>query len=77
MADSTQVVLQKTLNHLLAQKAKIEREVKVVQSALSAIGVTSPHLSGRRKRKPMSSAERKSVSKRMKAYWAKRGAKKS
>ena len=72
MIESAQAVLRKTLSRLVAQKSKTEKEIKAVQMALAAIGVSSPHLAGRRKRKPMSLSERKSVSKRMRAYWAKK-----
>lgn len=72
MVESAQVVLKKTLSQLVAQQMRTEREIKAVQSALAAIGVSAPRLSARRRRKPMTATERKSVSKRMKAYWAKR-----
>ena len=75
MVESAQIVLKRTLSQLVAQREKTEKEIKAVQNALAAIGVPSPNLAGRRKRKPMTAAERKSVSKRMKAYWAKRRAK--
>jgi hypothetical protein len=65
-------VLQKTLASLEAQKAETEQKIKALRTALSAISGTAPNLAGRRKRKPMTPAEKKSVSRRMKAYWAKR-----
>jgi hypothetical protein len=74
--ESAQVVLEKTLSQLFAQRSKVEKEIKAVQTALAAIGVPSPRLAARRKRKPMTASERKSVSRRMKAYWAKRRARK-
>lgn len=74
--ESAQVVLEKTLNQLFAQRTKVEKEIKAVQTALAAIGVRSPHLAARRKRKRMTASERKSISKRMRAYWAKRRAQK-
>jgi hypothetical protein len=77
MTESAQVVLQKTLSQLVAQKARTEREIKAVEAALVSIGVKSPKLAARRRRKPMNAAERKSVSKRMKAYWAKKRAQKA
>lgn len=72
MFESAQVALRKTLSMLVAQKAKTEKEIQAVESALQAIGVTAPRLAARRRRKPMSTAEKKSVSRRMKAYWAKK-----
>ena len=77
MVGNAQVALQKTLSMLVAQQAKTEKEIRAVTSALAAIGVTSPRLARRRLRKPMSAAERRSVSKRMKAYWAKKRAAKA
>ena len=75
--ESTQAVLKKTLSQLVAQKARTEKEIKAVQTALAAIGITSPNLVARRKRRPMSTAERRSVSRRMKTYWAKKRANKA
>ena len=72
MVESAETVLKRTLSQLVAQREKTEKEIKAVHNALAAIGVASPNLAGRRKRKPMTAAERRSVSKRMKAYWAKR-----
>lgn len=74
MIEATEVVLQKTLSQLLAQKHKTEKEIKAVQVALAAIGVKSPNLAARRRRKPMDAAEKRAVSRRMKAYWAKKRA---
>ena len=77
MVQQAVAVLQQTLVSLEAQKAKTEEKIKAVRAALTAIsGSSSPNLAGRRKRKPMTAAERRSVSRRMKAYWAKRRTKK-
>jgi hypothetical protein len=75
MFESAEIVLKKTLSQLVAQREKTDKEIKAVQTALAAIGVASPNLAKRRKRKSMTAAERKLVSKRMKTYWAKRRAK--
>ena len=72
MPIDAQALLKKTLIKLTAEKAAIEKEIKAVQAALSVLGVPSPALAGRRRRKPMTAAERRSVSRRMRAYWAKR-----
>ena len=74
MVQSAQVILKKTLSDLEAQRDRTEKEIKAVRSALALIGGSSK-LKERRLRKPMSPAERRSVSKRMRAYWAKRRAK--
>lgn len=67
-----QLALQKTLRTLEAERAKMDNQIRLVRSALAVMGVQNPHLSSRAKRRPMTPAERKSVSKRMKAYWAKK-----
>jgi hypothetical protein len=73
MLESAHKSLQRTLNALLSQQRKTEKEIKAVQSALSHLsGSAESKLSKRRRRSPMTTAERKSVSRRMKAYWAKR-----
>jgi hypothetical protein len=75
--ESAQVILKKTLSSLEAQRARTEKEIKAVRLALSAIGTAPPKAAGRRLRKPMTAAERRSVSKRMRAYWAKKRAQKA
>ena len=70
-----QLTLCKTLKTLEAQRDKANEEIRLIQSALAAMGVTNPNLAARARRKPMNAAERRSVSKRMKAYWAKRRSK--
>jgi hypothetical protein len=72
MVDSAQLALQKTLAKLRSDKARLEAQIKAIEHALTAFGVKSPRLAARRKRRPMSAAERRSVSRRMKAYWAKK-----
>jgi Arc/MetJ-type ribon-helix-helix transcriptional regulator len=72
MVRDAQAALRRALKKLEAQKAAIESDLKAMRSALGALGAGSSALSRRRRRKPMTSAERRSVSKRMKAYWAKK-----
>ena len=76
MVQRAQSVLRRTLTSLEIQKSKLEGQIKAIRSALAAIEGQSTNLAGRRKRRPMTAAERKSVSRRMKAYWAKRRASK-
>ena len=76
MLTGTETALKKQLTELETIKANAEKEIKIVRSARSKLGVKSPNLAGRRLRTRMSAAERKSVSKRMKMYWAKRRAEK-
>jgi hypothetical protein len=74
MIPDAQTILKRTLSRLEAQSAKIDREIRAVKTALRELGVTAPSLANRRKRRPMGASERRSVSKRMKAYWAKKKA---
>ena len=68
----TEAILKKALIKLHAEKVEIEKEIRSVRAALHALGVPSPDLAGRKRRKPMTAAEKRSVSRRIKAYWAKR-----
>lgn len=72
MVRNARVALERTLTRLEAEKSKIEREIRAVIAALTALGAPNARLAARRKRRPMDPAERRAVSKRMKAYWAKR-----
>jgi hypothetical protein len=72
MVRSATEALQRTLTALKAQRLTLDGQIKAVERALTVMGVRSPSLAGRRRRNPMSAAERRSVSKRMKAYWAKK-----
>jgi hypothetical protein len=74
MVQQAQRSLRNTLVSLEAQKQTIEQQIKALRSALDALEVRRPNLAGRRLRSPMTPAERRSVSKRMKAYWAKKRA---
>jgi hypothetical protein len=59
--------LTKALLTLIGQKNKLEKKIAAVRASLRAIGVaSSPLLRGRRHRQPMTAAERRSVSARMK-----------
>jgi hypothetical protein len=72
--------LQTALSRLKTERERLERQISAVESALT---VASHPNGGRprivrevrrrkRGRKAMSAAERRAVSRRMKAYWAKR-----
>ena len=79
MAIDVTTALRRALNQLQAEKARVDRQIAAIQSVL-----TSGRTQGRRKRgrpagrkserKGMSAATRRAVSRRMKAYWAKRRA---
>ena len=72
MPSKGQSLLKKALSRLEDQRDRISREIEVVRAALEAMESANPNLTGRRKRSPMGPAERRAVSRRMKAYWAKR-----
>jgi hypothetical protein len=76
MVQDVKDVLKRTLARLEVEKARTEKQIKAIKSALGALGAASPHAAGRRERRRMSAAERRRVSRRMKAYWAKRRAQK-
>jgi hypothetical protein len=67
--------LNRALKALHADRSRIERQIDAVTSAISALGGAAGRLAktargkGRRK---MSAAQKKAVSVRMRAYWAKR-----
>ena len=79
MAIDVTTTLRRALIQLQAEKARVDRQIAAIQSVL-----TSGSPQGRRKRgrpagrksarKGMSAATRRAVSRRMKAYWAKRRA---
>jgi len=67
--------LNRALKALHADRARIEKQIDAVSGAISALGGAAGRLAktargkGRRK---MNAAQKKAVSVRMKAYWAKR-----
>jgi Arc/MetJ-type ribon-helix-helix transcriptional regulator len=85
MADVS-ATLRKALGELEAERARIERQIAALKAALGESGgARRGRPAGRRGRPPgaatkqrrrrkFSAAQRKEVSRRMKAYWAKRRA---
>ena len=72
--------LKKALRQLEADKERINHQITAVRIALETLGTTSgttrpPSTRAKGKRHRMTNANRKAVSRRMKAYWAKRRAK--
>jgi hypothetical protein len=63
--------LRQALSQLEAERARLDRQLAAVRMVL---GATAPRNSPRA-RKPLSAAARKAISRRMKAFWAKRRAK--
>jgi hypothetical protein len=67
--------LNKALKALHADRARIERQIDAVTGAISALGGAAGRVAkagARRGRRKMNAAQKKAVSLRMKAYWAKR-----
>lgn len=64
--------LRRELAKALAERERWGRRVEAIRVALAAL--TGQPGSAPGKRRPMDSDERRAVSKRMKAYWAKRRA---
>jgi anti-sigma factor RsiW len=67
--------LNQALKALHADRARIEKQIDAVTSAISSLGgaaVRAAKTAGRRGRRKMNAAQKKAVSLRMKAYWAKR-----
>jgi anti-sigma factor RsiW len=67
--------LNQALKALHADRARIDKQIEAVTSAISALGgapVRAAKTAGRRGRRKMNAAQKKAVSLRMKAYWAKR-----
>jgi hypothetical protein len=71
--------LNRALKALHADRARIERQIDAVSSAISALGGAAGRVAkaaGRRGKRKMNAAQKRAVSVRMKAYWAKRRASK-
>jgi hypothetical protein len=67
--------LNRALKSLHADRARIERQINAVTSAITALGgkaARAAKTAGRKGRRKMNAAQKKAVSLRMKAYWAKR-----
>lgn len=79
MAVDVRSSLNRALKSLHADRARIDRQIDAVVSAISVLGgaVGRAVKTGARKgRRKMSPAQKRAVSLRMKAYWAKRRASK-
>ena len=76
MAIDVRSSLSRALKSLHADRVRIERQIDAVTSAISALGGAAGRVAkaaaGRRGRRKMNAAQKKAVSVRMKAYWAKR-----
>ncbi len=77
MAANVSQVLRRVLGTLEAERSNIDRQVSAVRHALQ-ISSDGHHASASvRQRKPMSAATRRALSRRMKAFWAKKRAAKT
>jgi hypothetical protein len=75
------MTFRRALAELQSERQRIDRQIDAIQTVLGAGGRRGPGRGGgrpagmrRRGRRRMSTAARKAVSQRMKAYWAKRRA---
>ena len=73
MANDITTTLRKALGKLTSQKARLDRQISAIDTALGVLGGAQRRRSAR-SGKGMSVAARKAIGKRMKAYWAKRRA---
>lgn len=64
--------LLQALRELRSQERSIQKKIQAVEKAIDALDRKDDSGSMRGRRKPMSKAERKSVSLRMTRYWAAR-----
>ena len=75
MAIDVRSNLNRALKSLHADRSRIERQIDALTSAISALGGAAGRAAkaaGRKGRRKMNAAQKKAVSVRMKAYWAKR-----
>ncbi len=79
MAINVTTTLRRALTQLQAEKATVDRQIAALQSVLASGSTQGRRKRGRpagrkSERKGMNAARRRAVSRRMKAYWAKRRA---
>ena len=74
MANDITATLRKALGRLSSQKAQLDRQIAAIETALGALGRSPQRAGARRGGRRMSPAAKRAVSRRMKAYWAKRRA---
>ena len=77
MALDVRSSLNRALKALHADRARIERQIEAVTHAISALGGAAGRVAKsarRRGKRKMNAAQKKAVSVRMRAYWAKRRA---
>jgi hypothetical protein len=67
-------ILRGALRDLESEKDRIERQLAAVRQAIAQASGSTPRSATVGRRRRMSAAARRAVSRRMKAYWAKRRA---
>jgi len=72
MIQKAKEILKRTLTKLEEEQRATAKKIRALKAALGALDQKQPNLAGRKQRRPMEPAERRSVSRRMKAYWSKR-----
>ena len=72
MVSDVRSTLQKVLTNLHSEKTRVDRQISAIETALGALDGRRPTNGSPRRRRTMSAATRKAISKRVKAYWAKR-----
>lgn len=72
MVDDVRRTIRKELAKLNSERARIDRQISALETALGVLDGGRPEKAARTGRRKMSAATRKAIAKRMKAYWAKR-----
>ena len=72
MAVDVKKTLKSALAELESKRAEIDRQIAGIQAALGATSKATVASRPRRKRRKLTAAEKKAISRRMKASWAKR-----
>ena len=72
MAIDVTKMLRKVLADLEADRDRVDQQIAAVRRAMTPTDGGTARRPAVRSRKPMSAAARQAVSRRMKAYWAKR-----
>jgi len=72
MATDVRSALRKVLTNLHSEKTRVDQQIAAIETALGALDGRLPPTGSPRRRRTVSAATRKAISKRVKAYWAKR-----
>lgn len=72
MALTVRQALQTGLQQLESERRRVDRQIALIGSILDGTRGGTVRRRARRKRRPLTAAARRAISRRMKAYWAKR-----